>query len=298
MKRLSRTGIEYGDYAWNFYPGCLHQPQGICPVTNCWAEGMSKRQRQDFHQPQLLPERLLLPLTIKKPARILVNFMGDLFGDWVDPNQHIRLGDIGTPPAVTEDMETPLKGFIFQVIQQCPQHTFIFLTKRPENLIKWSPFPENCWVGVTVWDNETFFRAIYTQPPYGIGLKAVRAKHKWLSIEPLLGQIHIKTQDLTGIDWLVIGAQTGYKGKLVEFQKTHPALQLVKLSADGSQYVLLPPLEWVREIVEAANAVGIPVWLKDNLYKLLMERPAEDHDLYWEDMANQRQELPDRKVKV
>ena len=75
-----------------------------------------------------------------------------------------------------------------------------------------------------------------------------------------------------GISWVILGSQTNpYKP---------------------------PKIEWVKEIVEAADAAGIPVFIKDNLYDLMMERPAEDHDLYWEDMSNLRQELPDRRVKV
>ncbi len=108
MQKLARTGIEYArsddgkpGYGWNFYSGCLHQPQGKCPVGHCWAEGMWKRHMgaaakkgitlPDFHHPHLIPERLLLPLAVKKPSRILVNFVGDLFGDWVDPEMQVAV---------------------------------------------------------------------------------------------------------------------------------------------------------------------------------------------------------------
>lgn len=49
-KRLAHTNIEYArgidgkpGYGWNFYPGCLHNQTGVCPVRACWAQGMTKR---------------------------------------------------------------------------------------------------------------------------------------------------------------------------------------------------------------------------------------------------------------
>ncbi len=51
-----------------------------------------------------------------------------------------------------------------------------------------------------------------------------------------------------------------------------------------------PRVEWVREIVEACDKAGIPVFLKDNLYDLFMNVPHSD--LFWEDMSHLRQELP------
>ena len=43
---------------------------------------------------------------------------------------------------------------IFKVIRANPQHRFYFLTKQPRNLAKFSPFPDNCWIGVTVCDKQ------------------------------------------------------------------------------------------------------------------------------------------------
>jgi len=98
-----------------------------------------------------------------------------------------------------------------------------------------------------------------------------------------------------GIGGVIIGAMTGRKERLIQLQaERYPELCLERLDTVGRKWTLLPRLEWVRDIVVAADAVDIPVFLKENLYKLLMERPAEDHDLYWEDMSTLRQELPKR----
>ncbi len=116
---------------------------------------------------------------------------------------------------------------------------FYLLTKHPEYAVKFSPFPENCWVGVTVTRDIYCTAALYH-------LQGVEATVKFLSLEPLL--MEIPTIELTsllqkvGISWLIIGAQTKpYKP---------------------------PEIEWVREIVEAADKAGIPVFLKDNLKPL------------------------------
>jgi len=73
---------------------------------------------------------------------------------------------------------------------------------------------------------------------------------------------------------------------------------VARISFEVRKWTLLPRLEWVKDIVQAADGAGIPVFLKDNLYRLAMDRPAEDHDLYWEDMSTLKQELPDRRVAV
>ncbi len=236
MSRLSRTNIEYGDYGWNFCPGCLHKEQGICPVgETCWARAMSKRQKEDFSKPHLIPELLLAPLSIKKPSVILVNFMGDLGGSWVDPEQKTSW-----VKDTWKGNET-LREVTFSVINACHRHTFLFLSKNPAAWPKWNPWPDNAWVGVTVCNQKMYNEALSC-------LDAVQAKHKWLSIEPLFERIIMQPPyDFEGanIDWLVIGGQT--------------------------RPTVMPEISWVREIVEACDGAGVRVWLKDNLRPLIPE---------------------------
>ena len=104
-------------------------------------------------------------------------------------------------------------------------------------------------------------------------LAKIEAKVKYISFEPLLSGLgkHIPgwlqaCMIDAGINWVIIGAQT--------------------------KPTVYPKIEWVKEIVEACDKAGIPVFLKDNLYKLLFERPVQDHDLYWACMSELRQEMP------
>ncbi len=100
---------------------------------------------------------------LKTPSKIFVGSTMELFGDWVEP----RWLDV-----------------VFQVTRRYPQHTFIFLTKQPQNLIKFSPYPENCWIGVSA-TNQTM---IDFAMPY---LAKIKANVKFLSLEPLLEYIDL-----------------------------------------------------------------------------------------------------------
>ena len=191
-KRLPTTGIEYLTHCWNFMSGCENKERSICPVPNCWAKSITKRFPKLYphgFEPTLYPSALLLPLSLKKPARIGVCFMSDLFGDWVDPD------------------------WIFSTINQCHQHQFFFLTKCPWNYQKWGKFPDNAWLGATICNQKMLkdtFMAFRNLPGY-----------KWLSIEPLtesLNELHYLPLliETIGISWVVIGGWSGGKGKQPE----------------------------------------------------------------------------------
>ena len=254
--RLSKTKIEYGDYVWNFASGCLHSVD-VCPVSpHCWARSITQRFPAHYPQgfkPTIYPDALLLPLYLKKPSLILVCFMGDLFGDWQDLNMEVNYQSLLAPERT---QQRPLGEIVFNVIGARPEHTFYFLTKNPKGLIPWSPFLDNCVVGVSVCNQKMFDKAM-------IYLSDVEAKHKWLSFEPLLEEIKIQKGDLEDISWVVIGGQ--------------------------SNPIVFPKIDWVQAILVASHNVehtvgnDMPIWIKNNLkpfielkwpgWKILQERP-------------------------
>ena len=120
-----------------------------------------------------------------------------------------------------------------------PQHTFIFLTKQPYNLP--SEFPDNCWVGVSVTNERMYVDAMAS-------LIGEEAKVKFVSFEPLLSHIDkmLLQNTLPCLEWVIIGRQTPISKKTA------------------------PEIEWIKEIVDAADKAGIPVFLKNNLRKLLI----------------------------
>ena len=167
----------------------------------------------------LFDEMLRIPRD--KHQRIFIGSTMELFGDWIRP---YWMWDI------------------FEVINAFSFFTFIFLTKQPQNLAKWSPFPENVYLGVTVTNQESFDKAIHY-------LKMVDAKIKFISFEPLLERI---TFEEAGISWLIIGQQTPVS------RKTEPKI------------------EWIAGIVEAADKASVPVFLKDNLKPLLGDNLCQE----------------------
>ncbi len=225
--RLSKSGIEYLDYAWNFESGCTKG------CTYCYARKTAARFPDHYpngFEPTLYPEAFTSPLHLKKPSVIGVAFMGDLFDDEVDPDyEHVLPG-----PSWSPMLRHSLRDWIFGTIKKCPQHRFLFLTKRPENLAKWSPFPDNCWVGVSV--TQCLDGAHY--------LGDIAARVKYISFEPLLYWSVDPTEAARlftdwGINWVIIGAQT--------------------------KPTILPEAQWVQDIIGAADKRGLPVFLKDSI---------------------------------
>jgi protein gp37 len=262
--RLSVSNIEYLDHIWSFYSGCRN-PISICLVSpNCWARDTVNRFGYHYpngFEPTFYPEAYLSPLSLKKPARIGVAFMGDLFGNWVDPG--MTVGPLDSKGRKFARM--PLKDLIFTVIRGCPQHTFIFLTKCGWNLQKWSPFPDNCQVGISALTEADFSLAC-------LYLRDIEAKVKFISLEPLyfwtsgFTRSLLTTAKKSGITWLVIGRQT----------KPYRS----------------PQVAWVEDIVSVAIKLGIKVFLKNNLRSLL---PDNDYDLFYVGSGKARhlrQEVP------
>jgi hypothetical protein len=238
MGRLNKSGIDYLDYGWNFYSGCDNWRNGVCKVgKRCWAKQRTHRFKDVYpngFEPTFYWDSFLEPLKLldKPPARIGVAFMGDLFTQ--DPNMPLdfeckSVGQIitvdGKPAMVSAYGET-LKSAIFKVIEQLPQHTFVFLTKVYWNLPKWGKFPDNCAVGLSDTDCKEDL-SIMSQ---------VQAKKKFVSYEPLYNFSH---PDLRWVDGIVLGGQT--------------------------RPTLMPRLEWILELVEDADKLQKKVFLKNNL---------------------------------
>lgn len=179
------SAIEWTDATWNPVTGCTKISPGC---KHCYAERLSARlqamgnarYRRGF-EVTLHLDQLRLPLTWRKPRRIFVNSMSDLFHDEV--------------PA---DFITQL----FEVMAQASWHTFQVLTKRSERLRELAPllpWPPNVWQGVSV-ENAQYLQRVHD-------LRLVPAAVRFLSVEPLLGPI--PTLPLDGIDWVIVGGESG-----------------------------------------------------------------------------------------
>jgi len=181
--------IEWTDATWNPVTGCTKVSPG-CKF--CYAERMAKRL-QAMGQPRyregfrttLQPDLLDAPLGWRKPRRIFVNSMSDLFHEQV-------------PEGFIDD--------VFQVMERASWHSFQILTKRAERLATLAPrlrWPSNVWVGVSVENQEVVPRIEY--------LQTVPAAVRFLSVEPLLAPIH--NLPLERIDWVIVGGESGPKAR-------------------------------------------------------------------------------------
>jgi protein gp37 len=178
---LNRTKIEWTDYSWNPETGCNHG------CWYCYAKKLCLRFKKIFpngFKPTFYPERLKEPWELKKPSKIFVCSIADLFASWT--------------PIVWRDA-------ILDSIFQCPiKHIFQLLTKNPERIPK-IHFLDNVWVGTTVTSENNDAKNIDE-------IKKVHAKVRFVSFEPLLGYIDLRHKYcLDGIQWVIVGKLTGSK---------------------------------------------------------------------------------------
>jgi protein gp37 len=184
--------IEWTEVTWNPTTGCNKVSAGC---KNCYAESFSKRLKgmgiekyKNGFKLTLHPDVLDFPKRLRKPHKIFVNSMSDLFHEKI-PLDFIQK--------------------VFKVMNECPQHIFQVLTKRAERLEEFSPFlnwTDNIWIGVTVENAQVINRIKH--------LTKTKAKIKFLSLEPLLGAL--PDLNLKKIDWVIVGGESGRKARKVE----------------------------------------------------------------------------------
>jgi protein gp37 len=270
-----KSKIEWTDATWNPVRGCSRVSEGC---RNCYAEKVAHR----FNGPGLpyegltvlgsdgprwngrlkfVEEHLEDPLRWKKPRRIFVNSMSDLF--------HESLSH--------KDIER-----IFNVMRDAPQHIFQVLTKRPQvmkDFIIWY-MRQHClgndfymlfkhiWFGVSVENQKTADERIPI-------LLETPAAIRWISAEPLLGPISLTpglVDYLTGIkpehdsscmgdcencpvqaqterlDWVVVGGESGHNSRPMNE-------------------------EWASEIMDQCQAAGVPFFMK----QMAKKQPIPEH---------------------
>ena len=186
---MKTTKIEWTEATWNPSIGCSKVTAGC---KNCYAEVMARRLQamgvtgyEDGFAFKVLPERLVQPLSIKKPTKFFVNSMSDLFH---------------------EKMPFEFLDKIFETIAATPQHHYQILTKREHILLKYfaeRSVPANVWLGVTVEHEHTKYRMDV--------LRSINASVRFVSIEPLIDDVG--TLNLDGIHWVIVGGESGVSAR-------------------------------------------------------------------------------------
>ena len=186
------SAIEWTEATWNPVTGCTRVSPGC---ANCYALRFAERFRGVPGHPYevgfdltLRPERLEQPLAWKRPRRIFVNSMSDLFHE-------------GVPLSFVER--------VFAVMAEADWHVFQILTKRVDRLAELAPelpWPTNVWMGVSV-ENRRWVTRIDR-------LREVPASVRFLSCEPLLGDLG--ELDLRGIHWVIVGGESGPRARRMD----------------------------------------------------------------------------------
>lgn len=202
---MQKTKIEWADYT-------LNPIKGYCPndCPYCYAHRMYNRF--GWNRKLRFDESVFKRLkTIKEPSRIFVGSMIEMYHPAV----------ISWSPFCVD-----------KVINECkeyPQHTFITLTKFPENLAMYS-FPKNWWIGTTIDGNYCYNGKAPILANY-IGLNKI-----FLSFEPMLDAT-ITLVEIKWYDWIIIG---------------------------GKSPGPVHKKEWIDDILRRADDLGIPVFIKNN----------------------------------
>lgn len=185
------SGIEWTDATWNPTTGCTKVSSGC---ANCYAETLTKRlyamgqikYRNGFTYTEH-PSTVDIPIRWRKPRRIFVNSMSDMFHENATDDFIVRC---------------------FKTMLQANWHTYQILTKRPHIMADFSKrfedmfgyiIPRHIWLGTSIEDGNSLYRLDE--------LCEARCKTRFISFEPLLGPIG--TVNFDGINWAIIGGECG-----------------------------------------------------------------------------------------
>lgn len=199
---MTQTEIEWTDATWNPIAGCTIESAGC---TNCYAMHMAKRlEAMGVAKYRGLTRKsgertiwngkvredsasLSIPHHWKKPRKVFVNSMSDLFHESVSLEFIIA---------------------VWEVMKETPQHQYQILTKRPERMLDIlnndvSQVLPNVWIGTSIENEEVAYRADL--------LRKIPAAIRFISFEPLIGPVG--RIDLSEIHWAIVGGESGPKAR-------------------------------------------------------------------------------------
>ncbi|HGM6008433.1 TPA: DUF5131 family protein [Pseudomonas aeruginosa] len=202
---MAETQIEWTDSTWNPVAGCSIISSGC---KNCYAMKMARRLesmgvekysgltrlkgKRTVWNGKITEDHdaLSIPYRWRKPRKIFVNSMSDLFHEKVSDDFILK---------------------VWNVMRETPHHNYQILTKRPERmadmLTKYiREVLPNVWLGTSIEEQETAQRVFH--------LKKTPAQIRFISFEPLIGSVG--EIDLSGIDWAIVGGESGSSARPIK----------------------------------------------------------------------------------
>lgn len=200
---MNPTKIEWTDCSWNPISGCSRG------CSYCYAKPIALRLAGRYgydatnpFAPTFHQDHLSEPIKRAKPAKIFTCSMGDFFDSCV---------------------KEEWREEVYKVMDATPRHVYQILTKQvPIEPHFRNGFPKNMWLGVTVDGTSN-----YWEEPLCV-LKSSSAAIKFICFEPVLGDCF--PDDLSFIDWIIIGAQTGRGAKKVNQKHVRALMNIQNIS--------------------------------------------------------------------
>jgi protein gp37 len=263
----AKTAISWTDATWNPIRGCsMAKGSEAKGCLNCYAARFSARGLPGLLSPttgepfarilqsgprwtgkvELIDSQLALPMKWRKPKRIFVNSMSDLFHEALTITDQER---------------------IFRVMLSASQHTYQILTKRPEMMALRVPIimnrifgmhwkmPDFIWLGVSVEDQKTANERI----PLLLRTPAAR---RFVSYEPALGPVNFNeiVRRLTGDSSEVCSCLDGDDGFGLNARREK--LDQIIIGGESGPKARPFDIQWARNTIRQCREGGVPVWVK------------------------------------
>jgi protein gp37 len=233
---MNDTEIRWTTLTWNPASGCTSVSPGC---KYCYARSLAENKRGTLAFPKgfdlmMRPWKLDEPRKVKTPSLIFVNSMSDLF---------------------LKDIPDSYRDRVIDVIEQTPQHCYQVLTKRHDNLLRYSQrrkLPPNFWAGVTVEDQT---RAVL-RIPY---LVQVDVPVKFLSVEPALSSVDVSPW-IEQLQWVIWGGESG--SHLMDAKVRAARSCSVRDEKTGKWSPHPERMAWPRLLRDQCQAAGVPFFFK------------------------------------
>jgi len=224
--------IQWTDVTWNIARGCTKVDED-CKFCYMYRDSMDNTR---YNPLQVIRTKTVFnfPLKYKETKSkawggrplIFTSSLTDVFHEAIDP----------------------YRNEMWDIIRQCPHLIFQILTKRPERIVGhlpefWEEIREHVWLGTSIGSQKSIGRLSDLIAPVQPGIK-------FLSLEPLHGEVHLpfndwvdmghKVRDL--IDWVIVGGESGHETGKYRYRPCE--------------------LEWIDEIVRRCSEFRIPVFVK------------------------------------